>query len=288
VAAADEDWCRAADHAARAEDEPAIFEILDWRASAALFGPTPVPQAIARCREICERVSDSPVAVARTARPLAALHAMAGDFDEAYRLVRVGDDLLGELGGLDSAITQQEGLVELLAGRPAAAEARLRRGYDRLEQMGEKALLATTAAMLAGALHAQGRRDEAAEFCLVSREAATEEDLAAQVGWRGVEAKLLAERGEVDEAETLAEEAVRLAEPTDCLSLRADALLDLGTVLRQAGRHERANTAIGDALELYRAKGDLVSAKRASSRLGTPAALGGANQRPEVRDVEVR
>ena len=46
---------------------------------------------------------------------------------------------------------------------PAAAEARLRSGYERLEEMGEKALLATTAAMLAQAVYAQGRHDEAAE-----------------------------------------------------------------------------------------------------------------------------
>ena len=37
---ADEAWCRAAEHARRAGDQAALFEILDWRASAALFGPT--------------------------------------------------------------------------------------------------------------------------------------------------------------------------------------------------------------------------------------------------------
>ena len=87
-ARADEAWRRAAEHARRAGDEAALFEILDWRATAALFGPTPVPAAISRCREIQEQVRSSPVAVARTFQPLAALHAMAGDFDEADRLVR--------------------------------------------------------------------------------------------------------------------------------------------------------------------------------------------------------
>ena len=73
---------------------------------------------------------------------------MAGDFDEARRLVQTADEILSELGDLQSAVTQQEALVEMLAGEPAAAEARLRWGYERLERMGEKALLASTAAML--------------------------------------------------------------------------------------------------------------------------------------------
>src|SRR5918999_360336 len=85
-ARADDAWRRAAEHARRANDEAALFEILDWRASEALFGPTPVPTAIDRCRQIQQQVRGSPVAVARTFQPMAALHAMAGDFDEACRL----------------------------------------------------------------------------------------------------------------------------------------------------------------------------------------------------------
>ena len=45
----------------------------------------------------------------------------------------------------------------------AAAEAGLRDGYERLTEMGEKALLASTATMLARANREQGRHDEAWE-----------------------------------------------------------------------------------------------------------------------------
>ena len=185
--------------------------------------------------------------MARARQPLAALHAMAGDFDEARRLVRAGDEILGELGDLQSAVAQQEALVEMLAGEPAAAEARLRWGYERLEQMGEKALLASTAAMLAQVLYAQGRHDEAAELCGVSEEAAAEDDISAQIGWRSVRAKLLAGEGRADEAQALADEAVRLAERTDFLTLHADALLDLGEVLSAGGRADEADAACGGA-----------------------------------------
>jgi tetratricopeptide (TPR) repeat protein len=259
LASADEDWQRAAEHARRADDEPALFEILGWRASAALFGPTPVPQGIARCREIQEQVRSSAVTVAHTCRPLAALQAMAGELEDADRLVRASDEILQELGGLHTAASQEPAMVDLLAGRPDAAEARLRRGYEALAEMGEKALLATTAAMLAQTLYAQGRHEEAGELCDVGEQAAAEEDLAAQVGWRSVRAKLLAREGRTDEAEALAAEAVRLAERTDFLTLRAEAQLDLAEVLGAGGRSDEAEAARQAARELYRQKGDVVS-----------------------------
>jgi ATP/maltotriose-dependent transcriptional regulator MalT len=166
--------------------------------------------------------------------------------------------------------------VEMLAGQPQAAEERLRTGYKRLEKMGEKALLATTAAMLAQAVYEQGRHDEAEELCRASEGAAASNDLAAQVTWRGVRAKLRAERGRTDEAEALAREAVRLAEPTDFLTIRADALLDLAAVLRHSGQSSEADESIRAALELYEQKGDVVSAERARTQLAASASSGGA------------
>jgi tetratricopeptide (TPR) repeat protein len=180
---------------------------------------------------------------------------MAGDFDEARRLMASADEVLGEVGGLQAAITHQEALVERLAGDPAAAAARLRAGYDSLEEMGERALLASTAAWLAQALLAQGLREEAERFCRVSEEAAPEGDLTAQLGWRGVRARLLAAEGRMDDAHALALEAVRLAERMEFPTLHADALRDLADVLQEAGRPDEADAAAQAALDLYRRKG---------------------------------
>ena len=155
----------------------------------------------------------------------------------------------------------------MLAGQPEVAEERLRRAYERLEEMGEKTLLATTAAMLAQAIYAQDRPEEAAHFCRVSREAAADEDLSAQVVGRGANAKILARAGRGDEAEALAREAVDLAASTDFLTHRGEAFLDLAEVLRLNGQPPEAETALRAALELYERKGDLVSAERARTRL---------------------
>jgi ATP/maltotriose-dependent transcriptional regulator MalT len=172
-------------------------------------------------------------------------------------------------------LAQPEALVELLAGRPEVAEERLRTALGTLEQMGEKALLSSTAAMLAQALYEQGRLDDADEASKLSRENAAEEDVSAQIVWRGVQSKVLARRGEASEAEPLAREAVELAAGTDFLTYHADALIDLGEVLEAAGRAEEARDVVRSALELYEEKGNLVSAERAREQLESGHDLSG-------------
>jgi tetratricopeptide (TPR) repeat protein len=268
VAEADEAWRCAAKHARSAGDNRELFEILDWRASAAVVGPTPVDEAIELCHEIREQVRSSPVALAETLPPLAALHAMRGEFDEARAFVQEGNAILDELGRMYSAaISHHEALVEMLAGKPEAAEARLRRAYEQLEEMGEKALLAVTAAMLAQAIYAQDRPEEAALFARASREASAGQDLAALIVGKGASAKILARQGRAGEAETLAREAVELAAGTDFLGNRGDAFLDLAEVLQLNGKTHEAAEALASGLGLYEQKGDLVSAGRARSRL---------------------
>jgi predicted ATPase/DNA-binding SARP family transcriptional activator len=271
AAAADEAWSQAAVHARTAGEERMLFDILGWRASAAVFGPMPVSTAILHCEQIREQVESSPVAVAVTLHPLALLHAMTGDFELARRLIREGNEILDELGRMESAVSHHESMVEMLAGRPAEAEARLRPGYETLERMGERALLATTAALLAQAVYAQERLDEAEELCRVSEAIAAPEDLTTQVVWRSVRAKICARRGAKGEATALGEDAVRLAEPTDLLVIHADALLDLADVLAIAGRPADAEDAARRGLELYERKGNLVSAARARAWLNAAA-----------------
>jgi class 3 adenylate cyclase/tetratricopeptide (TPR) repeat protein len=268
AAKADEAWQRAAEHARTAGDERELFTILAWRASAAPVGPTPVPEAIERCTQIREEVRSSPLAVAQMLPPFAAVYAMQGDFDTARSLVSEANAILGELGRMYTVgLVHPEAVVELLAGQPELAEQRLRQAYGRLAEMGERALLATTASMLAEALYAQGRFEEAKRFCEASREAASLEDLSAQVEWRGVQAKILAQRGQHTEAEALARQAVELVAQTDLLHQRGNALLNLGEVLRLGGDTVGADAAVRAGLELYEQKGDRVSAARARSTL---------------------
>jgi DNA-binding SARP family transcriptional activator/tetratricopeptide (TPR) repeat protein len=263
VADADEAWEQAAQHAKRAGDDRELFEILGWQASGAVFGPTPVKEAIKRVTKIRKQVSGSPVAVAVTLHPLAALHAMTGDFDGARALLAEGNAILDELGRMESAVSHHEALVELLAGRADAAEARLRVGYDELVRMGgDGALLATTAAMLAQAVYDQERYDEAAQLCALAAGTAPREDLVTQVVWRGVQGKVLARAERFEEAEPLTREAVALVEQTDLLTHHGDALLDLATVLRLMGQTADADAAFEAGCSLHERKGNLAATTR--------------------------
>lgn len=267
VESADEAWSEAAESARRAGDQRALSEVVGWRAIAAALGPTPVDEATSRCEAFRELVRASPSATASTLNPLALLHAMKGEFDIAGRLLEQASEILQELGGLRSGVSHLEAWVRFLAGEPGLAEAPLRADVETLSSMNEGGALATTTALLAQAVYAQGRMREAGELCRVAHHLAAAEDTMTQVIWRSVQAKVLAREGRAEEAQALAQEAVDLLEPTDLLSHRGDAMLDLADVLRIGectGDSDRATRA---GLAMYELKGNTVAAARARALL---------------------
>ena len=274
AAAAAEAWERAAEHARLAGEEHERAEILTWIASSTWFGAMPVDAGIRRCGEIQGLVRGHPSAEAEMLRHLGGLHGLAGRFERARSLFAESNTAFSDLGReLDHVLSHSEAVAEMLAGDFAAAELRLRRGYEAYEAMGEIALRSTTAALLAKAILAQGRHDEADRFIKLSEELAEPDDLTTQILWRDVRAKLLAAHGRFDDAERLAREAVTLAEETDFVNIHADALVDLAAVLESGGRNAEASAIIADAIRLYEEKGSTVSADAARAHLDTLAAL---------------
>jgi ATP/maltotriose-dependent transcriptional regulator MalT len=168
---------------------------------------------------------------------------------------------------LAGPIAQFAGWVELLAGDPAAAERELRWGYDKLKEIGELSWLSTNTALLAEAAYLVGRTEEADELTRASEEWADSEDRYSHALLRSVRAKVLADRGEMKEAEPLARESVTLADETDFLDLRWQARIGLADLLRRAGRGEEARAVLVEATEIADRKGNLVAARRANDRL---------------------
>jgi hypothetical protein len=70
----------------------------------------------------------------------------------------------------------------------------------------------------------------------------------------------------------VARAAVDLARPTDALTLRAEASIDLAEVLGLAGRTAEALSALEDAARLFDAKGNVASGSRARAVLEEMAA----------------
>ena len=247
--------------------------LLSMLAADAYYGPRPVAEAIARCEELL--VTAGPDAEADVLLWLAGLEAMRGDFDAAHAQVRRSRALLAELGfgaGLirDWPLVAAE--IELLADAPEAAEEVLRDACVQLESAGDVAWLATLTAVLAEALYAQGRFDEALALSAAAMERAVAGDLYAGVTWRRVRAKTLARAGARDEARRLAAEAVELLETTDQVNERAKALLDLGEVLSLTGRARDAATAVRRGLKLLEAKGNEALARQREPGQRTPSA----------------
>ena len=271
LADADAAWGDAALHAERAGHERELFHVLGWRATAAVLGPSPVPEAIRLCEEIAEIVAPSAVSVAWTHNALAVVHAMNAQFELAEDYLRQANATLDQIGSLTSRVSHHEAFVRMLAGRPDLAELPLRSGLERLEPLQDLGLLATTAAMLAQAVYAQGHVREADELCEKAAAAVTPDDIVTHAWWRSVRAKVLAAGGRCDEALALAREAVELIESTDLLSHRADAMLDLAEVLRVCSRHGECRGAMQTALQLYEAKGNIAAATRTSALLESRA-----------------
>jgi len=126
----------------------------------------------------------------------------------------------------------------------------------------------SVAALLARALYEQGQNDDAARLVATVEEEASKHDLWSQVLFRLTHARLLADAGHEPEAEAKAREALAIVDRTDLLDLRGDVLLDLGDVLRRAGREDEARECSEQALALYERKGDIVSSDKARAILG--------------------
>jgi tetratricopeptide (TPR) repeat protein len=121
--------------------------------------------------------------------------------------------------------------------------------------------------MLARVLLRQERYEEAEELTRVCERVAADHQLDAQIKWRSIRAVVHAHRGDAEQAERLAREAVSRADETDQLESQAEARSDLGDVLRMAGRSEEAVLQLNRALQLYERKGNLVAAKQVRSTL---------------------
>jgi tetratricopeptide (TPR) repeat protein len=265
--AAFEAYERAAAHARRAG---LTQEFLDWRAACCMYGTTSVPDVIAWLDEQLTRAGLDHWL--RTFRALAM--GMLGRFDEGRTLLaEVRKELSERGGGIRLAVTTgiESVSFELLAGDPATAAELGADGCGMLEELGDHSFLSSALGNLAQALYALGRLDEADVCAERSAEFGSSEDAFTQLIWRQVRAKVLARRSERIESERIAREAVTISEGTDFLNGQGDAQADLAEVLLLLGEHDEAGRALGEALDRYERKGNVVMSGRIRDRLATVA-----------------
>ena len=250
----------AVDHARRSGDLGKVDLGLSRIAISIVHGPMPVEAAIERGRRLLDQARGRRRCEAGMLRALARLEARRGRLDQARALLAEGRTTVVDLGLLfDMAgFAWASGQIEVLAGRPAAAEYDLRLAYDLYGQIGDEGHRTNLMCDLADVLHLQGRDEEALRLTEESEATAQPDDVMAHCAWRKSRARLLAGRGAGDLAERLAREAVRLAERTDALETRGDALLTMAEVLHRRDRADEAVPFIEQALALYSRKGNVI------------------------------
>jgi tetratricopeptide (TPR) repeat protein len=252
--------------ARRAGERRRANAVLAGAPVAALWGPSPVTRASGRCLDVVRvlRITQGAPAVEAVAlRCQAVLETLRGRGEAARRMIASSRSLVEELGITQHVLEADRfaGLIELLEGDAAAAERWLRRAWDGLRAEGLGIDAAQAGALLARALLAQSRSEEA-EAVSRESEALAGDSFKAAIAWRGVRAEVLTARGDHASAIELARAAVEIAAATDDLLDHADARASLAVALRAAGRAAEADAEERHAIELWEAKGATLLVER--------------------------
>jgi class 3 adenylate cyclase/tetratricopeptide (TPR) repeat protein len=257
-------------HARRAGAARDAADAILWTAPAIVLGPRPVRDAVEHFERIASE-APGPLIEAAALWALGCLRLMLGEPDVGRDLYRRSEAIYRDLGLRHVAAGQATltSWCELMAGDAAEAEALARAGLAELEEMGERWLQSGTATELARVLCTLGRYDEAAQFLALGEELSGQDDTFNAIIAAGVRARVEAATGDPAAALRAAEEAVTRARAVDCLELTADAHRALAEALRSAGERDRAEDALGAALQLYQQKQNLVAAQRTREELAS-------------------
>ena len=261
---------RAIEHARRAGDRQLEQLLLPMLVADTALGAKPLNKYLPWLDEVASRYGNHPRMEGWRSSALGLL----GRFEEARTAHAKAITVVQERGArIGEALLAQSGSrIELDARDFQAAERIARRGCELLQEMGERGFLSTQACHLAESLYALGRDEEAAEWAELGLELGASDDVITQMLARQVLAKLAARRREHARAETLAGEAVALAETTQFPIAQADARMDLAEVLALAGQTERAIAELERAAALYQRKGATACLTRVQQRLRELAA----------------
>jgi class 3 adenylate cyclase/tetratricopeptide (TPR) repeat protein len=231
---------------------------LEW---SLIIGPRPADEALRLMDELADwRPPGSQDA------PRAVLLAMLGRFDEAWPLAEARSSHLREATGNTSR--DGYGSLSMIATIEGDRERACGYSAEEIEVIADVAIPAATAkGMLARELCYLGRFDEA-ERLLEEARAIPPPGSGVRVMAAAAEALLLAQRGELEQAEALARTAVATAETrTDTVWWQAWTHEDLAAVLEHAGRIDEAREELERALAVWEGKGCLPCAARVRERI---------------------
>jgi class 3 adenylate cyclase/tetratricopeptide (TPR) repeat protein len=242
--------------------------LLPWLSASRFHGTTPLLEVIAWSDE--QEAAGFNVPGLEMNRGLAL--AMLGHFDEARARSKALQEELEARGAsvsLSLTLAMQAPEIERLAGDPARALEFRKRGCAMLEEAGERSWLSTAVGFAGQSYYELGDLDNAMEAANRAAELGASDDVITQMLVRQVRAKVLARRGDLEQAERLVREAIELGEAVDMPCGTGEAYEDLGHVLYLAGKPAEAELALERAIEIYDAKGATAMTDRARRMLAT-------------------
>jgi predicted ATPase/DNA-binding SARP family transcriptional activator len=254
VVAGVEDLERATALARASGNYRAELDAIAYLLASYLVGPIPLDTAIARAEQFLDQASADPWAKAELLQILAGLYAQAGRIADARAAISRAQSAHTRSGAKINAAVAFEiaGLIEMIAGDPAAAEQQLKQASEAHREAGEHPWsLSNMLPDLAEAVYAQGRLDEAEQLTEQAQALAGAGDFEVHARWRATRAKILARRGQHASARQLADEAEALAAPTSWTALQAQVLEAKAEVLQLAGATAEAETCLRAALDLH-------------------------------------
>jgi class 3 adenylate cyclase/tetratricopeptide (TPR) repeat protein len=153
------------------------------------------------------------------------------------------------------------------AGDFEEQERELRGMVEKLEALHDRNYLSSSWMWLGTCLVELGKDDEAQRALERAREVTIPEDVVDVVGLDALEAVLRARRGELEEAQALARRALVHVDETDHVGLRLDTRWSAAEVFELAGHGDEAKTLLEESIEIAERYGHLVAAERARKRL---------------------
>jgi hypothetical protein len=159
--------------------------------------------------------------------------------------------------------------IERRANDAEAEERVLREGYEALTALSDRYYLPTVAIYLADAIanRTVDADEEVDALCAVARERSISGDLVNFVGLDALQSRMLARRGELDEALALGRRALEAVDEMDFFDFRAKIRLGLAEVLARAGQHDEVERVGEEAVAIHTAKGDVTGAAWARRQL---------------------
>jgi tetratricopeptide (TPR) repeat protein len=194
---------------------------------------------------------------------------MEGRFDEGRQ---ISDEFVAKerergrlLGTYTHCLTRAT--LELWSGSPAAAEQKLREGWDELGRVGEQGIRSTVGGWLGELLARRGELDEAETILDEAIAISTPDDLVTVAGVMMGRAFVALGRGDDDRARELAAEAVAIVDSQEYLTLQQEARLARAELLLEAGDPDEAREGLLAAREVAERKGSIVVVARVDELL---------------------